>query len=186
MLWLLLLRLHIVIQKATWPEKCLVKVSDHKQGFFSLRHQHLYCFFGKRDTCSVTKSSLFGFGVGAMLAGIVTGGWMWNAGSPSLTFLSSRRWMTCSTNSLRKSWVVGSYSFLTIHWLDCLEWITLYFSFPGNEERDGTQEWWGWFMFITLVWNWITVVCVACELRNDYINKAVTLKYKSKILRWKS
>lgn len=100
------------------------------------------CCFGKRDACCLTKSSLFGFGVGAMLAGMLTGGWMWNVLSPSLTLLSSRRWMTCCTKSFRKSWVVGSYSFLTTHWFDCLEWITLYFSFPGNEESEGTEEWW--------------------------------------------
>lgn len=43
------------------------------------------CCFGKRDACCLTKSSLFGFGVGAMLAGMLTGGWMWNVLSPSLT-----------------------------------------------------------------------------------------------------
>lgn len=91
---------------------------------------------GKRDSCSATKSVLFGFAVGAMLAGMLTGGWMKKAGSPILTFLSSRRRMTRSTNPLRNSCVVGSYSFLATHWFDCLEWMTLYFFCPGNKKSN--------------------------------------------------
>lgn len=72
--------------------KQLTNKANNKRLFQSLTSTSALpgSFVGKRDACSATKSALFGFGVGAILAGMLTGGWMWKAGSSSLSFLSSR------------------------------------------------------------------------------------------------
>ena len=138
---MVLLRLHIDIENSNMAWKTLFAKRRRPEIWLSQSQTPAalspLCSFGKRDACCVTRSSLCGFGVGAMLAAMLTGGWMWNCFSPSRTFLSSRRWMTCCTKSLLKSWVVGSQlPYNPLLWLLGVNHIVFFLSCEWGEWGD--------------------------------------------------